>query len=181
MPPSIITIPGQALQSGFCVYVQEVLHDENSLGYYVGMTGDNHYPSARSPFHRLAGHFDRAARSTQRQLGRAIDALLTTHGLDLSDLTLRMHYYPISGFEPIKEASNKKGSANYFKLPQFAAKLLAYRNRRREVLTLENHIIWLFHQGSLNILNKTGGAENVFDDEEELMEIVDTVSATFAL
>lgn len=180
MSPSIITIPGQALQSGFCVYIQEVLHGGKPLGYYVGMIGDNHYPSARSPFHRLAGHFDRAARSTQRQLGKAIDALLVEHNLDLPDITLRMYYYPISGFTPIPGISNKKGADNYFGLPKFATELLAYRSRRREVLTLENHLIWMFHQGALNLLNKTPGAENLFDDEE-MVEIVGTVSTTLSL
>jgi hypothetical protein len=180
MSPSIITIPGQALQSGFCVYIQEVLHNEKALGYYVGMTGDNHYPSARSPFHRLAGHFDRAAGSTQRQLGKAIDALLSNHGLHLPDITLRMHYYPISGFKPIKAASNKKGSANYFKLAKFDQERTAYQDRRRQVLALENHLIWMFRQGPHKLLNKTTGAPGVADDEE-LQEIVRTVKISFSL
>lgn len=180
MSPSIITIPGQALQSGFCVYVQEVLHNDQALGYYVGMTGDNHYPSARSPFHRLAGHFDRASRSTQRQLGKAIDALLVAHNLDLPDITLRMHYYPISGFTAIPEASNKKGADNYFGLPEFATELLVYRNRRREVLALENHLIHLFKTRSRQLLNKTSGSAQA-PEEKELLKIVRAVQHAFGL
>jgi hypothetical protein len=177
---SIIIIPGQALQSGFCIYIQEVLHDKKVLGYYVGMTGDNHYPSARSPFHRLAGHFDRASKTTQRQLGKAIDLLLKEHNILLSDLTIRMHYYPISGFEPITNASNKKGADDYFKLPRFATELFAYKTRRRQVLALENHVIWLFGQMPEKLLNRTYGIEKEPNDAE-LVGILAAVTLSFLI
>jgi hypothetical protein len=114
--------------------VHEIVDVKNQpVAYYVGMTGDNHYPSARSPFHRLAGHFDRAAKSTQRQLSDAIEDKLGD--LELANLTIKMHYYPISGFVPIEEAINKMGP-DHFTAPRFAEALAAYRLRHKEVLGL---------------------------------------------
>jgi hypothetical protein len=151
--PSTITIPGKALQSGFCLYIHEIVNAQGSpVAYYVGITGDNHYPSARSPFHRLAGHFDRAAGSTQRQLGNAIESKFEDYLLE--DLTIKMHYYSITGFAPITGATNKKG-VNHFSSPRFADKLTEFRIRRKEVLDLENWVISLFRDQDLLLLNKT--------------------------
>lgn len=174
--PATITIPGRALQSGFCLYVHEILNVQNqAIAYYIGMTGDNHYPSARSPFHRLAGHFDRSGGSTQRQLGNALESQLGSHALE--DLTIKMHYYHITGFAPIEGATNKKGP-NHFTAPQFANKLTAYKRRRKQVLGLENYIIALFRSRNILLLNKTTtSATRPMDDD--LMGIVLDIDKRF--
>lgn len=175
--PATIIIPGRSLVSGFCVYIHEIIGpDGQALAYYVGMTGDNHYPSARSPFHRLAGHFDRAAKSTQAQLANALREKLVEH--HISDLTIKMHYYPISGYEPIAGATNKKGSGTYFGLPQFARKLQAYYKRRNMVLQLENHIITLFSASNLLLLNKKIVTTEQ-PQQKELRKIIEDVRERF--
>ena len=98
-----IEIDGALFDEGFCIYLME-LKDGADTFFYVGMTGDNYYPSARSAFHRLSGHFDRAERSTQNQLGKHIGERGSYAGIKL-----KMHYFPIEGFIPIEGASKKKG------------------------------------------------------------------------
>ena len=73
--------------------------------YYVGMTGDNHYPSARSILHRLSGHIDLSKQSTQSQLQLAILDLFgkkkgqrLTLG-ELKTLQIKLHHWAIPGFE----------------------------------------------------------------------------------
>jgi hypothetical protein len=68
-----ITIPASALNPGFSVYVLEIACNKE-YRYYVGMTGDGHFPSARSSFSRLAGHFDTNKSSTQAQLKKELAA-----------------------------------------------------------------------------------------------------------
>lgn len=66
-----IEIDGALFNDGFSIYLMELTDGSNTF-YYVGMTGDSYYPSVRSAFHRLGGHFDRAAHYKQNQLGAHI-------------------------------------------------------------------------------------------------------------
>ena len=62
-----LEIPGSFLVPGFCIYVLEIVKEKQKW-FYIGMTGDPHYPSARSAYYRLVGHLELNQRSTQNQL-----------------------------------------------------------------------------------------------------------------
>ena len=152
-----IEIDGVLFDDGFSIYLMELIDGSNTF-YYVGMTGDNYYPSARSAFHRLGGHFDRAAQSTQNQLGAHIGKRDSYEGLKL-----RMHHFPIGGYSAIEGASNKKGDENYFGGPRYRAAYAAYKSAQEEVAKLEKHIIYLLKEHfegvePLPVVNKTDGA-----------------------
>ena len=46
--------------------------DRKQKWYYIGMTGDPYYPSARAAFHRISGHLELSSSSTQNQLQIAL-------------------------------------------------------------------------------------------------------------
>lgn len=148
---------------------------DRCLAYYVGMTGDNYYPSARSAFHRLAGHFDRASRTTQRQLGNGIDRQLANY--NLNDLVIKMHHYAIDGFVPIEGASNKKGP-DHFSKPKFTEQYAAYRTRRSAVHQLEQYVIHLFHQADVKVFNKNVRQANL-PKNGDLVSIANDVKRRF--
>ena len=151
-----IEIDGVLFDDGFSIYLMELMDGSNTF-YYVGMTGDNYYPSARSAFHRLGGHFDRAAQSTQNQLGAHIGKRDSYEGLKL-----RMHHFPIGGYSAIEGASNKKGDENYFGGPKYRNKYTDYKSAQTEVAKLEKHIIYLLKKHfdgtePFPVVNKTKG------------------------
>jgi hypothetical protein len=68
-----LEIDGRFLVPGVSIYLLEVecrYKKYSGKYFYVGMTGDNYYPSARSAMHRLAGHIEKAKPSTQNQLSK---------------------------------------------------------------------------------------------------------------
>ena len=98
-----IEFSGKDLIPGFRIYLVEIKSQEERW-FYIGMTGDNHYPSARSILHRLAGHIDLKTGSTQNQLMTALKKnILQEDGQineeKLSKLHFKVHYWPIPGFE----------------------------------------------------------------------------------
>lgn len=159
-----IEIDGAFFNEGFCIYLMELLMElkdnvKEHTFLYVGMTGDNYYPSARSAFHRLSGHFDRAERSTQNQLGKHIGERNSYAGIKL-----KMHYFPIEGFIPIEGASNKKGDKDYFLQPKFAEPYRKYKDTQSRVAKLEKHIIFKLRSHFKGVepsplVNQTKGAE----------------------
>lgn len=151
-----IEIPGTAFQPGFSVYIIEVIVDDVPFGYYIGMTGDGHYPSARSSFHRLAGHFDRSAASTQNQLGRVLAEEMAD--VDYRRFKVKKYSVPVSGFVPISGATKRKGDETYFKAERFKPQYDAYLGRREAVAALEDNLIYLFKSDpTKRCLNKTSG------------------------
>ncbi len=66
-----LEIPGSFLVPGFSIYVLEI-RKEKEKWFYIGMTGDPYYPSARAAFHRISGHLELSSRSTQNQLQIAL-------------------------------------------------------------------------------------------------------------
>jgi hypothetical protein len=94
---------GELLYPSFSIYLFEIFEGRNKY-YYVGMTGDRHYPSARSILHRLAGHIDLTKRSRQSQLLQGINKLFGKKGehltlTELKTLKIKLHHWPIEGFE----------------------------------------------------------------------------------
>ncbi len=65
--PTEIKLKPEWFKMGYYVYVV-VIDYKNEKHFYVGMTGDKAYPTARSPFYRMSGHFSLADSSTQNQI-----------------------------------------------------------------------------------------------------------------
>jgi hypothetical protein len=114
-----ISFNGLALHPTFSVYLFEI-KKEGQKYFYVGMTGDSHYPSARSILHRLAGHIDLSKRSTQSQFIKALQSKVfkkeELNHEDLTQLSIQLHHWPIEGFTPFSEDAFKnldKTSADY--------------------------------------------------------------------
>lgn len=148
-----ISLNGLALHPTFSVYLFEI-EKEKQKYFYVGMTGDSHYPSARSILHRLAGHIDLSSRSTQSQFIKALKEKVfdkaELNREDLTQLTIQLHHWPVEGFTPISEDAFKnldKASADY----------KAYKAIQTKVLALESKVIGEYHD---RLLNKTKGDSN---------------------
>src|ERR1039458_3192357 len=96
-----LAVPGSFLLPGFSIYLLEIdlkKNGEKNKWFYIGMTGDPFYPSARAPFHRISGHLELSKHSTQNQLMVA----LRKQGVDendYNDLTINMHHYAIDGYK----------------------------------------------------------------------------------
>lgn len=147
-----ISFNGLALHPTFSLYLFEI-EKEKQKYFYVGMTGDSHYPSARSILHRLAGHIDLSSRSTQSQFIKALTEKVFDKEVlnreDLAQLSIQLHHWPIEGFTPFSEDAFKnldKASADY----------KAYKATQTKVLALESKIIGE-HFGQEYFLNKTNG------------------------
>jgi hypothetical protein len=73
---------------------------------YVGMTGDRKHPMARSPFYRMAGHFNQLSASTENQIIKGIREHCDISDKDqaglvakLEQLIITYHAYPLTPFE----------------------------------------------------------------------------------
>lgn len=76
MTVNSIEIKGEFFQSSYAVYVVEIAHRPSQKKYfYIGQTGDAHYPIARSPFYRMGGHFE-YRKSTQNQIFKGLCRML---------------------------------------------------------------------------------------------------------
>jgi hypothetical protein len=147
---SCIEFSGLALHPTFSIYLFEIAKGEETF-FYIGMTGDGHYPSARSILHRLAGHIDLGSKSTQSQFITAlkkqvfkIEGKLTAE--ELASLHIKLHHWAIPGFETWEGDLSKidKNSDPY----------IQYKAIQTEVLNLEKRLI-----GELGskLLNNTKG------------------------
>lgn len=167
-----ISFNGLALHPTFSVYLFEIKKEDQKY-FYVGMTGDSHYPSARSILHRLAGHIDLSSRSTQSQFIKALkEKVVEKEELnreELAQLSIQLHHWPIEGFTPFREDAFKK-------LDKSSADYKAYKEIQTKVLALESKII-----GEYNdlLLNKTKGDSNadievgfqgIYDEIKKIIE-----------
>lgn len=152
MQKNILEIPGAFLVvPGFSIYVLEITRDKEKW-FYIGITGDPHYPSARAAFHRLSGHLELTRRSTQNQLQIALKEKLGVESdEDLKKITIKMHHYPIEGFTKIIDEVLHNETVKELKKTEAYKE---YKNLQRKVLTLENALIYEL-QGKL--LNKSSG------------------------
>lgn len=150
-----LSFSGKMLFPGFSIYMFELIYDNNNCFYYVGMTGDNYYPSARSAIHRLSGHFERAKTSTQNQIKIKLD---NTKELDLNKLEVKMHHWSIEGFEPLRAslANFKIDSLN----TKEKSKYDEYKKMQSEILSLEKALIYFLNKKKVNVINKTKGIKN---------------------
>ncbi|GIV46161.1 MAG: hypothetical protein KatS3mg036_0979 [Ignavibacterium sp.] len=146
-----LEIPGSFLVPGFSIYVLEIVKEKQKW-FYIGMTGDPHYPSARAAFHRISGHLELSNRSTQNQLRIALkEKLGIVTGDDLRKITIKMHHYPIEGFTRITGKQLNNETVQQLKLtPEYKE----YKKIQQQVLALENALIFDLKD---KLLNKTKG------------------------
>jgi hypothetical protein len=181
-----LKIDGRFLVPGFSIYVLEIkIASENETYFYVGMTGDNHYPSARSVLHRLAGHIDKNASSTQKQLSESLknifekkkDEKLTDD--ELRSLSIKMHHYPIEGFkESGLKTMNNESLKTYKETKAYKEN---YKPVQKEVSRLEEVLIYRFREvkGEKHCLNKTNNNKIKYDGKYN--EVYDLIKNEFEL
>lgn len=146
-----LEIPGSFLVPGFCIYVLEIVKEKQKW-FYVGMTGDPHYPSARSAYYRLVGHLESNTRSTQNQLRIALKEKMGINSdEDFKNVTIKMHHYPIPGF---KKSSVKLSDIEAVKQLKNTQEYKDYKEIQQKVLALENALIF---ELKVKLLNKTKG------------------------
>lgn len=167
-----ISFNGLALHPTFSVYLFEI-EKEKQKYFYVGMTGDSHYPSVRSILHRLTGHIDLSSRSTQSQFIKALKEKVFVKEIlnreELEQLSIQLHHWPVEGFTPISEDEFKNLDKAY-------ADYKAYKAIQTKVLALESKIIGEYHD---RLLNKTKGDSNakievgfqgIYDEIKKIIE-----------
>ena len=146
-----LEIPGTFLLPGFSIYVLEITKEKQKW-FYIGMTGDPHYPSARAAFPRIAGHLELSERSTQNQLRIALKKKLgIVTDDDFRKITIRMHHFPIEGFERITAKKLDNETVQELKKTQAYKD---YKKKQQRILTLENALIFELKN---KLLNKTEG------------------------
>lgn len=145
-----LEIPGTFLVPGFSIYLLEIQWKLEKW-FYIGMTGDPHYPSARAAFHRISGHLELTRRSTQNQLRNALTGLGIVSDDDYRQITIRMYHFPIEGFKRLTEDQLNAESVKELKLTDGYKK---YKKIQRKVLALENALIFELQE---KLLNKTPG------------------------
>jgi len=146
-----LEIPGSFLVPGFCIYVLEIIKDKQKW-FYIGMTGDPHYPSARSAYYRLVGHLELNQRSTQNQLRIAMkEKMGINNDNDFNDVTIKMHHYPIPGFTKLNV---KLSDIEVVKQLKLTPEYKEYKKIQQEILALENALIFELKD---KLLNKTTG------------------------
>lgn len=147
-----LELPGALLVDGFSIYLIEVQYEGTNY-YYVGMTGDGHYRSARAGFYRLVGHLEyQNKRSTQNQLSKALMRMLNCKtrkemNLMIDRAKIIFHHFAIDGFVPDENLKLAKQDVNY-------------RTQRQNVLDLENALIHKLRTAlGDRLLNSTKGKQ----------------------
>lgn len=152
IPYNKLEIKGALLIPSFSIYLLEIIYKEERL-FYIGMTGDNFYPSARAAFHRISGHLELTERSTQNQLGTALKAKGIVDN-ELNNTTIFMHHFPIEGFAKWMLTESMK--SELIKEQQASDEYLAYKKLQTRVSAFEDALICELRE-KLNdkLLNKT--------------------------
>ena len=150
-PHNTLTIPGSFLVPGFSIYVLEIIKEKQKW-FYIGMTGDPHYPSARAAFHRISGHLELSSRSTQNQLQIALkENKIVIDDKDFEKITIKMYHFPIPGFKRITEKQLNNATMKQLVKTQAYSD---YQKFRKKILALENALIYELKD---KLLNKTNG------------------------
>ena len=154
----ILKFNGSFLIPGFSIYLLEIIKGDDKF-FYIGMTGDPFYPSARSGFHRLAGHLENAERSTQNQLWvglREKAGIIDPN--DFFSLKIKMHHFPIPGFV---KWSGKSLHHEEIKASMHLKEYTDYETMQKNILALEKALINAF-PGEI-LLNKTRKTKSEYD------------------
>lgn len=139
MKSQTLEINGEFFQSGYAVYIVEITRGTKKH-FYIGQTGDAHYPMARSPFYRMSGHFE-YRKSTQNQIFEGLCDVLTI-GKDLDEKTAKR-----KALESFLTPSTVK--YHVFRLHDFeygAENDEEHKNKRRNTLVVETALLQEFHK-----------------------------------
>lgn len=158
-----LELAGSLLVDGFSIYLIEIEHKGINF-YYVGMTGDGHYRSARAGFYRLAGHLEyQNKRSTQNQLLKGLMKITgsrTRNELSgrIDDARITFHHFGIDGFtwnDTMKLATEDK----------------TYQTQQRKVLAFERFLIFNLRKSiGERLLNETDGKSATQIDFPEIFD-----------
>ncbi len=149
---------GSFLIPGFSIYLLEIEKSTNRY-FYIGMTGDSFYPSARAAFHRLSGHLEKGKNSTQNQLWIALSENLMIKNIkELNTINIKMHHFPIDGFN---EWSYGNLRHETIKEKRETEEYRQYKIVQEEVAILENDLICNFKKYLINKSNKLGPVEHL--------------------
>ncbi|MBC9812899.1 hypothetical protein H9Y05_10495 [Crocinitomicaceae bacterium CZZ-1] len=162
---------GAMLLPSFSIYVYEIITEEK-VYFYIGMTGDPFYPSARSAIHRLSGHFEKLDRSTQNQVHKA----LTELNIDLNNTTIKLHHFPITGYEEWQGSKQHQFINDIRKSKEYQdsderKKYEAYKRKQQEIAAFESYLIKNKRNLGNRLLNKTSDSSKNFETPEYLKEI----------
>jgi hypothetical protein len=128
-----IELAGGILQGAYQVYVLQFLYDGKEW-FYVGQTGDRHALSARSGFHRLAGHLGTQRSSTDNQIYQFIKEKLGPPGEILPRSRVIMKGYHLAHF-PLTEGGR-------------------HHQVRKDSEVLESFMVQALRQAGKQIINK---------------------------
>ena len=161
-------IPVSFLVPGFSIYVLEI-RKEKEKWFYIGMTGDPYYPSARAAFHRISGHLELSSRSTQNQLQIALkENKIIKDDKDFKMIMIKMYHFPIEGFKKITNEILNDATVRQLKTtPEYKH----YKAAQQKVLALENALIFRLKD---KLLNKTIG-KNIKQEDIPYPEIYKTI------
>jgi hypothetical protein len=158
-----LTLSGTMLQSCFSIYLIEIKKPHHKKYIYIGMTGDNVYPSARSAFYRLAGHLEKASRSTQNRIYKA----LATEDFELfiKNAEIVMHHFAVEGFKKWTVTENMKWKnlkkVNFQSLNEYKE----YKAVQEKVLAFENYLISKYSNvKEVELLNKTNNKASAYEN-----------------
>ena len=168
---SKLEIDGQMLVSGFSIYVLEIIYLRKNY-FYIGITGDPVYESARSAFYRLSGHLEhKNKRSTQNQLYKALTSIFKAQNhveweKCISKTKIVMHRFSIDGFEA--KAITQWASDDY-------------KVKQKELSRVEDNVIYelreIFGKADDRILNRTKIAKKREHEDLNWMPITQHIIA----
>lgn len=98
--PTIIELKPEWFKSGYYVYIVVIEYEQQKY-FYIGMTGDRKYQTARSPFYRMGGHFNQLESSTQNQIVKGIRKKLGIADVEavLTEMKFTYYCYLIEAFD----------------------------------------------------------------------------------
>lgn len=167
---TLLQFNGRLLYPSFSIYLFEITHDTKGKFFYLGMTGDNHYPSARSILHRLAGHIDVLKKSTQNQFIKGLKKdIFDKEDLssdDLCKINVSLHHWPIKGF--------KKWVGNMKEIDKKSIEYEKYKKTQSEVSNLEKKLIRYCKDNGYNLLNKAHSKE-YSEPKEDFLNVYNAV------
>ena len=170
----LMEISGSFLIPEFSIYLLEIIKGKKRF-FYIGMTGDPFYPSARAALHRLSGHLEKTKTSKQNQLWIALrDIVGIKDPSEFAKLNIKMHHFPIKGF---KKWSGESMQHKIINESKNSKEYLDYKKIQNDVLKLEKELIHAFK--SPKLLNLTRGKKNddnfakhkiIFKDIKQIFE-----------
>lgn len=152
-PPTIIELQPEWFKMGYYVYIVVIDHSKERY-FYVGMTGDRKYQTARSPFYRMAGHFNQLESSTQNQIIKGLKNKLNISDIENALPKMRFTYYSylIESFDRKDTSTHNAKRKKAEQIESFLIKKMmeefegfifndkVSRNNYEEVMVISNHL-----------------------------------------